>query len=349
MKFFQILSEKVDYSKELESENRRENKEWELGLNCPEEGKKAWALLYYLEYQSEADVLTPEDSENMKKISEKITELNKVYNETDDKEKEKELLDEISELEDELDEFDNKIDVYDIIPDGEHYDMTLFAIPKITSNTYAVGTESEVQSSAEEYVKQLIDDIGYGGFNKSFVESHIDEDKVLEELKGIFEDDINNNPEIYFDDEDRELSSKQREKIEIFNEKISRVNELIDILKERLTDDEDVNELVNEKIDELLDEIDGMEQEINEIESDPEGDIPEHLYDRALRNRLYEVERDPISYMNDYGMEYEDYIDQESFVKSVIDEDGYGILSSYDGNMDEREVLGQYFWICRID
>ena len=84
MKFSQILSEKVDYSEELKGDRRRENKEWELDINCPLEGRKAWALLYYLEYESEVEVLTPEDLENKKRISEKIEELNQTYNTTDD-------------------------------------------------------------------------------------------------------------------------------------------------------------------------------------------------------------------------------------------------------------------------
>lgn len=349
MKFSQILSEKVDYSEELKGDRRRENKEWELDINCPLEGRKAWALLYYLEYESEVEVLTPEDLENKKRISEKIEELNQTYNTTDDEDEKAELLDEISDLEDEIDEFDNKIDVYDIIPNGQYYDMTQFEIPKVTSKTYAVGTETEVQESAEEYVSQLIDDIGYEGFRKGFMENHIDEEKVLSEFESIFEDDITNNPDVYFDDEDRELSTQQKEKIEIYKERISKVEGLISLLEERLTGDEDVDELVQDKIDELQEEVDEMEQEISEIESNPEGDIPQHLIDRAVETKMTDISRNPIEYMNDYGMEIDYYIDRESFIDGVIDEDGYGMLASYDGNMDEREVLGQYFWVCRID
>ena len=92
-----------------------------------------------------------------------------------------------------------------------------------------------------------------------------------------------------------------------------------------------------------------MEQEISEIESNPEGDIPQHLIDRAVETKMTDISRNPIEYMNDSGMEIDYYIDRESFIDGVIDEDGYGMLASYDGNMDEREVLGQYFWVCRID
>jgi DNA-binding transcriptional MerR regulator len=349
MKFSQILSEKVDYSEEMRSEERRENKEWELGPDCPLEGRKAWALLYYLEYENEIEVLTPEDLENKKKISEKIEELNQTYNKTDDKDEQDDLLNEISDLEDELDEFDDKVDVYDLIPNGDYYDMTQFEIPKVTSKTYAVGTENEVQSSAEEYVSQLIDDIGYGGFRSGFMENYIDEDKVIEEFRNIFEEDISNNPESYFEDDDRELSPQQEERIEIFNEKISKVKEFISLLEKSLTGDDDVDESVQEKIDELQEEIEEMEQEIYEIENSPEGDFPEHLFDRAIEIKMNDIKRNPIDYMNDYGMEYENYIDRDKFIEGVIDEDGYEMLSSYDGQMDEREVLGQYFWICRID
>lgn len=349
MKFSKFILERVDWRQEMESESRRENKEWELGPDCPLEGKKAWALLYYLEYENDIDVLTSEDETRKKEISDEIEKLNELYNQEENTNLE--LLDKISELEDELDEYGGKVDVYDMIPVGEHYDMTRFEVPKVLGDRgYAVGDEREIQDSAEEYVRNLIQDVGYEGFTASFVKGYLDEDKILDTAERIFDTDIYDNPESYLDEEDRQLSSEQVEKIEILKERISKFNTVIERLEEDLYDDDEENESIQEKIDELQEGVDEMEEEISDIESEPQGDFPEHLYQDAIRNRLDDVRRDPESFLDDYGMNYEDFIDEDEFIKGVIDEDGYGhTLGTYDGSVEEREVLGEYFWICRID
>ena len=48
-------------------------------------------------------------------------------------------------------------------------------------------------------------------------------------------------------------------------------------------------------------------------------------------------------------LENNNFIDKDSFVKDVIDTDGYGMLSSYDGNYDVRTVKGNEYYVMRID
>jgi hypothetical protein len=144
-----------------EAEERRLDGEWELGPDCPEEGLKAHALLNFLDEVGDVEVMTNEDRAEMERIKTEIERLQEEYD--NDEDVRLDLLDEISDLEDELTEYENKIDVYNIIPDGEHYDTTRFIVidAGLDDREYAVGTESEMESSAYDSTDSLIDDIGY--------------------------------------------------------------------------------------------------------------------------------------------------------------------------------------------
>ena len=59
---------------------------------------------------------------------------------------------------------------------------------------------------------------------------------------------------------------------------------------------------------------------------------------------------DPEGFMETFGLNWEDYIDKDEFIKGVIDADGYGhTISSYDGNADEVYVQDKLFYVIRID
>ena len=183
-----------------EAEERRIENEWQLGPDCPEEGLKAHALFDYLVDNNEIEPLTNEDRLKIEEIKNEIVSLNAQYDESEDVDTD--ILDQISDLEDELEELESKVDVYSMIPIGEHYEMKTFkVIPSgIEDQEYAVGDSKEVQDAAEEYVEQLIDDIGYMGFSKGFANSYIDEDEVVKYAEDFYEDDVSQNPEIYLND-----------------------------------------------------------------------------------------------------------------------------------------------------
>ena len=81
---------------------------------------------------------------------------------------------------------------------------------------FGVGTEDEMKTSCYEYVEQLVDDIGYKGFNESFAMDYIDEEAVLSEAEEIFDQDVRDNPESYISEDNRMISDDQEEKIKIF-------------------------------------------------------------------------------------------------------------------------------------
>ena len=331
-----------------EANDRRLDNEWELGPDCPDEGLKAHALLDWLESNGDVEIITNEDRGEIARIQNEIDRLQLEYD--NDENVRGDLLDEISELEDELDEFTSKIDVYNIVPTGNYYDMSEFEVidSPVEGRRYAVGNEGEVKSSAYDYVEQLIDDIGYGGFNESFAKGFIDERAVLDYAEEFYEDDIRENPESYFDEEDRMLSDKQEEKIEQLKMRISQLESMIEKFEEEMDGENDDD--LQERIDEMNERIEEMNDEITEIEEDPEGDFPEEKIDDAIQDKVSDVRYDVTSFMEDFGLNWEDYIDKDEFIDGVIDADGYGhTLNGYDGNADEQKVLDKWYYVMRLD
>jgi hypothetical protein len=332
-----------------ESDERRLDNEWELNSECPEEGLKAHALLEFLVDNNDVEVLTNEDRAEILRLQNEIERLQSEYDNSEDVRTD--LLDDISDLEDEIESVsENKIDVYNIIPNGTHYDTTEFEVINagLDDRRYAVGNEDEMQSSSYEAVENLIDDIGYEGFSASFARQHIDEDAVADYAEETYDDDVRNNPDVYFDDSERLLSDEQDEKIGILKMRISQTQKLISNFEEQYDGEDD--ESIEEKIDELTDLIVEYEDEIDEIENSPEGEFPNDLIDDKVQELVSDVRRDPESFMNDYGLDWEHYIDKDEFIQDVIDTDGYGhTINSYDGSADEITIQNQLFYVMRID
>lgn len=332
-----------------EAQERRLDNWWSLDdPACPEVGLKAHALLDMLESNNDVDVMTNEDRTEIARIESEIENLQAEYD--NDDEVRQDLLAEISVLEDELEELKQKIDVYNIVPTGEYYDMTEFEVidSPVEGRRYAVGDENEVKSSAYDYVDQLIDDIGYRGFNEGFAKGYIDERAVLDYAEDFYDQDVRENPEVYLDEEDQMLSDKQEEQIEILKSRISQVESLIENLESEMDGDNDDD--IQDRIDELNERIEEMKEEIEEIESSPEGDFPEDLIEDAVQKQVNDVRYDVSDFMENFGLNWEDYIDREDFIEGVIDADGYGAtLNGYDGSADEQKVLDKWYYVMRLD
>lgn len=347
MKIFRLLRE--DYSDE--ASERRLDKEWELGPNTPIEGLKAHALFDYLVDNSDLSVMDEDDKRYINVLQNKLAELQSQLAELEKQGLDTEQLEEeIESTQDEITEYDDFDDVYKIIPTGEFYDMTEFEVidSNLDGRRYAVGDASETQQSAEERVDQLIDEIGYDGFTSGFAESYIDGDKVLDAARDVYEDDVYNNPDVYLDEEDRMLASVQEEEISVLKYKISKVKDNVSDLEDKLGDEFD--EELEERIEQLNEVISDYEEKIDEIRNDPQGDWPSELIDEKIENMLHNVSRDPKNFLDEMGMNYEDYIDREGFIEGVIDADGYGhTLNGYDGSIDEIYVNNILFYVMRID
>ena len=334
--------------REAQAQERREEGEWDLP-DTNETGLKAHALLRVLEIEGDIEVMTNQDRGEIARIKNEIDRLQAEYD--NDGGVRQDLLAEINELEDELTELKNKIDVYNIIPTGRYYDASEFEVigaPELEDRRYVVGDESEMETSSYEYLEQLLDDVGFEAFRPEFVKQYIDEDAVISYAEDLYNQDVYDSPDSYLDDDQRMLSRQQEEMITILETKIEKYRELVSKLEGELDGEND--EDIEERIDELNENISEMESEIEDIKDDPEGDFPDDLLEDIIERRLEDVKYDVEGFMNDWGLEINNYIDRDAFIKAVVDEDGFGTtLNGYDGSADEINVEGETFYVMRID
>jgi len=337
-----------------DAQDRREDNEWDLNGDCPEEGLKAHALLNFLVENSDVSVLTNDDRADILRINNEIEALKERYDDDEregDPDENVEILNEIEALEDELATYDGNIDVYNIIPTGSHYQLTEFEVidSPIDNRRYGVGDDDDMQNSCYDYVDNLIDDIGFNGFNHGFARGYLDTESIVREAEDVYDTDVRDNPESYFDDEDRMLSDDQEEKIQILNSKIEKLENHISDMESHM-DGGEGDESIQDKIDELNELIEEFKEEIEEIESNPEGDFPEEMIEAKVNDLIRDIRYEPEDFLSDYGLNWEDYIDKDDFIQGVIDADGYGAtISSYDGNADEVYVKNELFYVIRID
>jgi hypothetical protein len=234
--------------------------------------------------------------------------------------------------------------IYDLIPSQySHYDLPTFEWvgDDDTGITFAVGTWDEVWQAAKEYMESLWDDQGPDGWSNSFIESHIDEQEVREYFYDMFEDDVNNNYESYFDTDELPLSDEQESQVAKLKEEAEELDEIT-----RNVDDvynEDEVELAEDRWNEIDDEI-------TDIESDPEGEPTEEQIEDMVNSRVDDVMYDMVASMTDYGLDISDYVDKDALFEAAIDSDGVGnSLSSYDGDDNEVMIGDTWYHVFRTE
>ena len=233
----------------------------------------------------------------------------------------------------------------DIIFVGDYYDLDRFSVE---GTEYAVGSEYDTHSSAEQYIKDMIDSEGISVFNQDFVKGHLDMREVMSYAEDHYNDDVYNYGEAYFDDKDRMLSSKQQEQVEILTNKQKRLENGVKQFQnfmERGNED-----FYSSKISEFEELIDDYTLEILEIRSDPQGEFPDELIDDMIATKLREVKDDPWWFFDDLNIDYDQFVDIDALTQEAIDTDGYGhYLATYDGEAHEVYADGDLFYIIRID
>ena len=354
-------NERVQRQKLELAERRRESNDWDLE-DTDDIGLRANALFKYLVSINNLQELTLENKSEIARIENEITRLQAEYD--NDEEVRGDLLDEISELEDELDEYKELTDVYTLLPvQYGHYGLTQFE-NMVDGTEWAVGDEGEMEQASREGVESMLDDIGFEGFNPSFIENHIDEDGVESYIRDFFNHDVYDNPESYLDDDNKEISSSQKQEIaELRQEEIeldTKRNELETQKEAYDTGNEDWEEqydAFNDMISEIEDRLLEIPDEIEEINDNPDGDYDEDAIEKVIDDRVSEYTSNIESFVNNFiGVEYlqwildHDFIDKDAFIESVVDSDGYGIsLNSYDGDVNEEVIDGRTYYIIRVN
>jgi hypothetical protein len=245
----------------------------------------------------------------------------------------------------EVGDLDEDATLDDLIFGGDYYYMDKFIVERME---YVIGDEDDVRKSCEDYIKDLISSEGINSFNKDFIKSHIDVRDVKNYAEDFFKEDIYNYPEVYFDDSERMLSRKQREQLDILLMKMNRLKQSV---KQFEQGKEGPNaDWFNKKISEFEEIIDEYSMEITEIQDDPEGDFPDELMDNMVETKMNEVDYDPWNYIENYDVNWEQFVDEDSLVEEAIEMEGYGhFLAQYDGEAHEVYDDGDLFYVMRID
>lgn len=240
------------------------------------------------------------------------------------------------------------LDVYDLAPmDYKTYRMTNFIVldGDLEGREWAIGTDEDTYISAKESTEELLDDIGFEGFNQDFIKAHIDRKQLISYLSDWVTDDVYNEPESFLDESDRDLSEIQIIKIGKLRKKIDSINKFIEDNKQYFE-----TEAGKKKYNELTILIEEYEEEIEEEENDPDGDFNEEAIEKEVEMMIRAVKSDPINYALNYEINLMNFIDKDSLISDVVDTDGTGhILNSYDGTIDEFRFMDNWYSTFEID
>ena len=346
---YKLEQKRIKARKIAESNERRESGEWDIdNPNLDDEGLYANAVIEVISDDARGDVRTAEDTKRLSDLNVHMEQL--LAREKQYEEEGKDLTDlyaEIEATEDEINEINDMIDVYHLVPKTYgHYDMTLFEVvgnDEFEGREYAVGTEDDVQKSAEDAANQMIDD-GLSNFNESFLENHIDEEQVLDVIREHYDYDVRENPDVYFDDDDYELTSDQENQIEEYESQIKELEERQSRLEDEIEDPEEYSRMY----DDIQEQIDDLQNHIDDIV--PSNEPTESMIEDKVDEFVNNARRNIIDYMKDWGMSIEDYVDKDSMVQDLIDTDGYGhLLNHYDGSYDTVNVNGEELYVMRVE
>lgn len=336
----------------MDTEYLRRSKEWEIGPDMSELAKKANALFQFLVNQGELIEADEDTKERMEALASRKFTMEKEIEE--DPNPRPELVRQIEQIDEELNElYEEFSDVYNIELDDEDYsgwDISSFNVEKL-GQRYMVGDEYDMENAAEKYLEQLYDDIGYSHLPDWILEDALDKDGVVYYFKEMFSDEVYNNPENFLQEEDKDFSQEQKEfydshKFES-NALLKRILKLSEGIKNEPEGERE--DQMRELIKKLEDKYFGLIEKIDEIEAEPEGEYKEDAIEEKIDELVESVEENLMKYIEDYGLEINYFLDGEEIIRLVIQSDGYQVMSSHDGELNEEYVDGETFYIIRID
>jgi hypothetical protein len=205
---------------------------------------------------------------------------------------------------------------------------------------WTVYADNEINYAATQSLKQRIDEMGYESFSEWVWENNLDEREIQDWLYSFYEDSVRDDPEGYGIEKD--LTSQQERYVEIYEEKINR-------LTKRLNPED----LTEEQYDEIEAEITDIEELIQDIKENPEGDFNEDLIEDAIQSQVDDSASDFPRFLKDMGYEFNfilQFVDIDGVCEDVIRHDGYGnILNGYDGMEDEYKVNDKWYYVMRYN
>ena len=206
-------------------------------------------------------------------------------------------------------------------------------------NEYDVYTEDEADSAARQYVEQLVDDSGMDAFSSWAFNDALDDQQWYRWLYDYYDDYIRSSPDDF--DIPLELSNQQMKQVQ-------QLQSNIDSLNKRLESED----LPDEKYEEIEIKIEGLEEIIQEINDDPQGEYDESSIENEITGRVDEYKDDIFGFIDYYGSDKDfimNFIDLDKLTEIVVSSDGYGsMLNSYDGDYDTFNINGTEYYVMRV-
>ena len=205
-------------------------------------------------------------------------------------------------------------------------------------STYTVYTEEEADLAAIQYVEELLDELGFTAFSSWVFENNIDEDETEYFLNDYYTDVVYESPGDW--GVPLELSDDQKKYLEITQKRIDKLQES---LKQPNITEEEKQKIKKDIFD--------FEAIIDDIKENPEGDeYDEDQIDEIVKSLVDENKDRILDFLDEigYGDEFKmNFIDKKGAAEDVINSDGYGVLSFYDGEVDEEYYDGETYYIVR--
>lgn len=329
----------------------RYTKEWEIGPGMSETAARANALFQFLVNTGELTAADEDTQERLGKLQKRKFDLEKELENDQDPAPAK--ITQLEQINQEIEEIQEEYsDVYDLeVMDDDYLEgLTWFGVEKI-EKAYVVGDDYDMDKAAIKYLEELYHDIGLDSLPDWLLESSIDTDSVVETFRIMYEDDVYENPDQYLEDSDRELSQEQKyevEKIDFLSKDLDKKIKAFKLAGQNETDSEKLS-LIEKTIRKFETKLAQLDSQRDEIVEDPQGEFGEDVIEREIEARLEYVKENPVQQLKDYGMELEGYVDEQKAYQTILDNDGYQVMSSYDGEVNEEIVNGDTFYIIRIE
>jgi hypothetical protein len=188
------------------------------------------------------------------------------------------------------------LELWELMPLGNHYDMPSFGLYLgDTHYEYAVGTDSEADNAAYDYLDSYIDEFGYFSVSEYYWQNKINGKAVKDYFSGNNYDLISDSPEDY--NVEKTMTTEASEELETLNNKY---DELIETRSKTKTGSKEF-----EKIDSELSDIHDRIEELEDEDSEYWEYTEENIQKRS-DEMDEEIEDDPVEYLKNLG-----YIDKD--------------------------------------
>ena len=208
-----------------------------------------------------------------------------------------------------------------------------------TANDYDVYTEEEADNAARYAVEQMLDDMGMDAFSEWVFDDALDKQSWSSWLYDFYDDYVRNDPEGF--EIPLELSQQQMRQVQ-------QLQATVDSLNRKLKRED----ITPEERNQIVEKINGLDETIEEIKDDPQGDYDESAIENEVSDRVSEWENDIQGFIGNYGYDKNfimDFIDTDSIADTVVNSDGYGsLLNSYDGDYDTFDINGTTYYVMRV-